>query len=75
MDAPKGKIVMLDFKDYDKSDPRKSFKTVVPEDKQNPIAEKHGVTVADGKLILTYLVDAHDSVKVFDFNVPANFLH
>ena len=66
---------MFDFKDYDKSDPRKSFKTVIPEDKKNPIAEKHGVTVADGKMLITYLVDASDRVKVYDFNVPANFLY
>jgi len=73
--ASKGKIVMIDFKNYDKSDPRKSFQDVIPEDKKNPIAEKHGVTVADGKMMITYLVDASDRVKIYDFNIPANFLH
>lgn len=44
---------------------------MVPEDPKNPIAAEEGVHVADNKMIITYLVDASDKVKVFDFGVPA----
>lgn len=71
MDAPKGKVVMFDYNNFDKNDPLKSLKTVIPEHPKNPIASEHGVSVADNKMIVTYLVDASDSVKIFDFNVPA----
>jgi prolyl oligopeptidase len=60
MNAPKGKIVMFDFNKFDKTDPLKSLQTVIPEHPKNPIA-KH-VSVADNKMIVTYLVDASDRV-------------
>jgi len=45
--------------------------TVIPEHPKNPIATKNGIHVADEKLLLTYLVDAAEQVKIFDFSIPA----
>ena len=69
--APKGKIVMIDIHNYDKKNPSKSMIDVIPEHPKNVMK---GASVYGHKLVVNYMENAIDKLKVYDFNVPANFL-
>ena len=68
--APKGKVMMVDLSKMDDKNPMWSFETVLPERKD----VLDSCRTADFKLICTYMVDASDRLKVFEYGVPAKEL-
>ena len=62
---------MLDISNYDKKNPSNSMVEVIPEHPKNVLK---GVNCYGGKMVVNYMESAVDKLKVYDFNVPSNFL-